>query len=148
MLFSIVRWEELHCCSNDPCIMWLVTNMLIGCTFSNINDWLILICVSCVIGPQALWTQKTLLRDQPAVLWITHLFPNKENLTASILSTSWHIRRWMVMTSLYVTVKYAAAWSALSFWQVIRSASSGSSFTPGKAGAGPRPHNGVQGELK
>lgn len=54
----------------------------------------------------------------------------------------------MVMTSLYVAVKYAAAWSALSFWQVIKSASSGSSFTPGEAGAGPRPRNGLQGELK
>ena len=54
----------------------------------------------------------------------------------------------MVMTTLYMAVMYAAAWSALSFWKVIKRASSGSPFTPGKAGAGPRPRNGVQGELK
>lgn len=52
------------------------------------------------------------------------------------------------MTTLYMAVMYAAAWSALSFWKVIKRASSGSPFTPGKAGAGPRPRNGVQGELK
>lgn len=46
----------------------------------------------------------------------------------------------------WLYVKYAGAWSALSVWQVIKSASPGSSFTPGGAGAGPRPRNGVQGE--
>lgn len=38
--------------------------------------------------------------------------------------------------------------SPLSFWLVIKSAPLESSLTPGEAGAGPRPRNGVQGELR
>lgn len=60
----------------------------------------------------------------------------------------WQTKRWMVMTSFYMVVKYAATSSALSFWHAIKGALSESSFTPGEPGAGPWPHNRVQGELK
>jgi len=52
------------------------------------------------------------------------------------------------MSNLYVVVKYVGACSARSVWQLIKTPLSGSSFTPGEAGAGPRPRNGVQVELK
>lgn len=113
--------------------------------------YLFIFCMSCLIGAYARWTTMVLAIDQhtfSVCLFITQHFPNEENLTASTLSKSWHIQRWMVMTSSYVAVKYAAPWSALSFWQVIKSASLRSYFTPGEAGARPWPHNGVQGELK
>lgn len=76
---QVDRIHKLLLCSDDPCVLWLVTNIFISytwSTFPNLTDWLSVIWVSCLIGAQAIWTEKTFY-----VQWTADFFVDYTSLS-------------------------------------------------------------------